>query len=69
MVSVSRRAGPPHSGQATSAQVGCDASGDWPPPGRRSMPSGSGSSTGRSDSGTATTPHEGQCTIGIGAPQ
>ena len=46
--------------------MGWRASGLSPPSWKSAS---SGSSTGSSSSGTATSPHEGQCTIGIGAPQ
>jgi hypothetical protein len=56
MVSVSRVASPPHCGQATCFQVGCRSSGL---PGRSNVTS-CGSRTGRSFTGTGTTPHVGQ---------
>ena len=65
MVSVSRRAGLPHCGQATFFQVGWRSSGL---PGRSKVTS-SGSCTGRSFAGTGTTPHASQWMIGIGQPQ
>ena len=65
MVSVSRRAGPPHFGQATCFQVGWRSSGL---PGLSNVTS-SGSVTGRSFSGTGTTPHFAQWMTGIGQPQ
>ena len=65
MVSVSRRAGAPHFGQATCFQVGCRSSGL---PGRLKSTS-SGSFTGRSASGTGTTPQVSQWITGIGQPQ
>ena len=65
MVSVSRRAGLPHCGQATFFQVGWRSSGL---PGRSKVTS-SGSFTGRSFSGTGTTPQLSQWMIGIGQPQ
>src|SRR4249920_4124258 len=66
MVSVSRRASPPHVGHATFDQVGCRASGDSPPGWKSTS---SGSRTGSSSSGTATSPHVSQWMMGIGAPQ
>ena len=57
MVSVSRRAGASHWGQATWVKVGCPASGDSPV-GRNSA--SSGRSTGRSSSGTGTMPQAAQ---------
>ena len=68
MVSLSRLAGPPHCGQSTLTQSSAAASGETPL-GFRSDPLRSGSSTGSWSSGTATSPHASQCTIGIGAPQ
>src|ERR1039458_3590034 len=65
MVSVSRRAGPLHCGHATFFQVGWRSSGF---PGLSKLTS-SGSVTGKSFSGTGTTPHLSQWTIGIGQPQ
>ncbi len=65
IVSVSRRAGWPHFGHATSTKASQRASGLPLPSGIRS----SGSTTGRSFSGTGTVPHEVQWTIGIGVPQ
>src|SRR5271170_2387736 len=60
MVSVSRVAGPPHFGQATCFQVGWRSSGlpGW------SKVTSSGSVTGKSFSGTGTTPQAGQWIIG-----
>ncbi len=66
IVSVSRRAGPPHEGQATFTNPSWRASGDSPPGAKSTS---SGSSTGRSASGTPTSPQLGQWMIGIGAPQ
>ena len=68
IVSESRRAGPPHDGQSTSTQSVAAASGETPL-GFRSAPRSSGSSTGSWSSGTATSPHFSQWTIGIGTPQ
>ena len=65
MVSVSRRAGPPHFGHVTCFQVGWRSSGL---PGLSKVTS-SGSVTGRSLAGTGTTPHFSQWMIGIGQPQ
>ncbi len=66
IVSVSRTAGPPQTGQAVFFQVGCNFSGDSPV-GFHST--SSGSSTGSSASGTGFQPSFSQCTIGMGAPQ
>ena len=66
MVSVSRSASPPHSGQVVKRQVGCSFSG-LSPVGRHST--SSGSSTGSWSSGTGCQPHLRQYTIGMGAPQ
>ena len=66
MVSVSRFAGPPHLGHETLTNSLCFASGDTPD-GVKST--SSGSSTGRSASGTPTSPHVGQWMIGMGQPQ
>src|SRR3954453_18377047 len=68
IVSVSRVASPPHDGHFTVTQSVALSSGDRPPSGRSSYPL-RGSSTGRSSSGTATSPQPLQCTIGIGQPQ
>ncbi len=65
IVSVSRVATPPQLGQATCFQVGCRSSGL---PGASKVTS-SGSFTGRSASGTGTTPHSAQWMTGIGQPQ
>ncbi len=65
IVSVSRRAGAPHAGQDTSRHVGWRSSGL---PGWSKLTS-AGSTTGRSATGTGTTPQRSQCTIGIGQPQ
>src|SRR5437762_13245028 len=66
MVSVSRRAGPPHFGQAVFTNSGVAASGDSPMP--VSLGFG-GSSTGKSMSGTGTMPSFEQWMTGIGVPQ
>ena len=68
MVSVSRLAAPPHLGQSTLTQSAAAASGDTPF-GARSAPRRSGRTTGRSSSGTGTSPQAGQWMIGIGVPQ
>ena len=66
IVSVSRRAGLPHVGHVDVQEVvalvraGCRV-----PSGTQS----SGSTTGRSFSGTGTAPHASQWMIGIGVPQ
>src|ERR1051325_10750083 len=65
MVSVSRRAGPAHCGHLMLFQVGWRSSGL---PGLSKLTS-SGSVTGRSFSGTGTTPHFSQWITGIGQPQ
>ena len=65
IVSVSRRAGAQHFGQATSRQVGWRSSGF---PGWSKLTS-SGSTTGRSATGTGTTPQASQWMTGIGQPQ
>src|SRR5664279_3249699 len=62
MVSVSRRAAPPHCGHETFFQVGWRSSGL---PGLSKVTS-SGNCTGRSFTGTGTTPHFSQWMIGIG---
>ena len=66
IVSVSRSASPPQVGHGTRRHSSAAASGERPF-GAYSVTSGS--TTGRSDSGTATRPQAGQSTIGIGAPQ
>ncbi len=68
IVSVSRSAGPPHAGHGTSTQSRAAASGDTPR-GASAAPRRSGSRTGSWSSGTGTSPHPGQWTIGMGAPQ
>src|SRR5262249_17750971 len=65
IVSVSRSALPPQVGQATCFQVGCRASG-LPGSEKSAL---SGNRTGRSFSGTGTTPHLAQRITGIGQPQ
>src|SRR4029078_4641559 len=65
MVSVSRRAGPAHFGHFTFFQVGWRSSGV---PGLSKVTS-CGNVTGRSLSGTWTTPHFSQWMMGIGQPQ
>jgi len=64
-VSVSRRAALPQAGHATCFQLGCRSSGL---PGVSKVTS-SGSTTGRSASGTGTMPQASQWMIGIGQPQ
>ncbi len=54
IVSVSRRAGPSHSGQVVCTNSSESSSGDWPV-GRNST--SYGSSTGSWSSGTGTVPH------------
>src|SRR6476661_4882911 len=65
IVSVSRRADPEHFGHFTFFHVGWRSSGL---PGLSKLTS-SGNVTGRSFSGTGTTPHLLQWMIGIGQPQ
>jgi len=64
-VSVSRRAGFPQHGQSTARKSSRFASGLPLPSGTQS----SGSTTGRSRSGTGTDPQASQWMIGIGVPQ
>ena len=66
IVSVSRRAGPPHFGHVVFTQSSTAARGLLPFGAYSSV---SGSSTGSWSSGTATMPHEPQWTTGIGQPQ
>ena len=68
MVSVSRFAGPPHFGHSVCTQSVAAASGELPF-GASSCPRRSGRQTGSWSSGTGTSPHPSQYTIGIGAPQ
>src|SRR5215472_11551422 len=68
IVSVSRVAGPPHFGHSVLTQSAAAASGETPL-GARSWPRRSGSRTGSWSSGTGTSPHAEQYTIGIGVPQ
>ena len=65
IVSVSRREGAPHTGQGTFRKASHLFSGLPLPSGIRS----SGSTTGRSFSGTGTAPCSAQWMIGIGVPQ
>src|SRR5438552_3125553 len=65
-VSVSRFAGPPQDGHVTFTKASFLARGDSPC-GENST--SSGSTTGKSASGTGTSPHVGQKMIGIGGPQ
>ena len=65
MVSVSRRAGLPHCGQSHCRKASYLFSGLPVPSGTQS----SGSTTGKSFSGTGTTPQSAQWIIGIGVPQ
>ena len=65
MVSVSRRAGLPHCGQSHWRKDSSLFSGLPLPSGTRC----SGSTTGRSFSGTGTVPQSAQWIIGIGVPQ
>ena len=66
MVSVSRRAGPPHFGHVVFTKSSTCASGESPRPVNVVT---LGSSTGSSSYGTPTTPSFGQWTTGIGVPQ
>src|SRR5437879_3480928 len=66
IVSVSRRAGPPHFGQIVFTNSGVDASSEPPSPVNFTS---WGRITGRSLSGTATIPSLAQYTTGIGVPQ
>src|SRR5436190_16510178 len=66
MVSVSRLAGPPHTGHFTLTHSGTCASGESPRPVKVVIV---GSLTGSSAYGTGTTPSFSQCTTGIGVPQ
>src|SRR5216684_1507240 len=66
MVSVSRRAAPPHFGHFAFTNSSTPASGDCPSP----VNFGSGGSrTGSCSSGTGTRPHFSQYSTGIGVPQ
>ena len=66
IVSVSRRAAPPHFGHFTFTNSGTLASGDSPSPENFAI---GGSTTGKSLSGTGTIPHFSQYSTGIGVPQ
>ena len=66
MVSVSRRAAPPHFGQAACTNSGTCASGEPP---CCVMVTLSGRSTGNSLSGTGTMPQLSQYSMGMGVPQ
>ena len=66
MVSVSRVAGPPHTGHLVFRNSALVASGERPV-GRNST--SSGASTGSWSTGTGTMPCSGQYTIGMGHPQ
>ena len=66
IVSASRRPGFPHLGHGVVSHSWSSASGD--PPSSLNF-TFSGSSTGRSSSGTGTMPQSSQYTTGIGAPQ
>ena len=66
IVSVSRVASAPHFGHLQWTKLSLDASGDSEP---WSNETSSGSMTGRSFSGTSTSPQCGQLMTGIGAPQ
>src|SRR3954454_16539813 len=63
IVSVSRRAGPPHVGQVVFTHSGTCANGESPRPVNVAM---CGNSTGNCSYGTATTPCFSQWTTGIG---
>ena len=64
-VSVSRSAGPPHFGQVVFLNESIFLIGEPMP----SNSTSSGSTTGKSDSGTGRLPHFSQLITGIGAPQ
>jgi len=64
-VSVSRRAGPPHSGQVVAWNSGMRGRGEP----CSSRVTSSGSTTGSWSSGTGTSPHFSQWIMGMGAPQ
>ena len=66
MVSVSRRAGPPHVGHVVCHEF---LGGRQRRPALGGVVLTSGNTTGNWSSGTATMPHFSQCTIGIGQPQ
>ena len=66
MVSVSRRAAQPQRGQSTWSQDSIFESTDPPMP---VISTSRGNSTGRSSSGTGTSPHSPQWIIGMGVPQ
>ena len=66
IVSVSRRAGPRHDGQAVSTNSGICARGESPRPLNSTT---FGSSTGRSSSGTGCRPQARQWMMGMGVPQ
>ena len=66
IVSVSRRAGPPHVGQRVATKAS-DCKSGFPSAPRNST--SSGRRTGKSASGTGTTPQAGQWIAGIGVPQ
>src|SRR5580700_8090894 len=66
MVSVSRRAGPPHLGQVVFTNSGNPLSGE---PTASAISTFSGKITGKSFSGTGTMPSFSQYSIGIGVPQ
>src|SRR5437867_3830637 len=66
IVSVSRRAGPPHFGQVVFTNSGVAAKGDPPSPVSLTL---SGSTTGSSLSGIGTIPSFSQYTTGMGVPQ
>ncbi len=68
IVSVSRRAGPPHLGHSVLTQSSAAASGETPL-GTRSWPRRSGRTTGSWSSATGTSPHDAQYTMGMGVPQ
>ena len=65
IVSVSRRAGLPQQGQSTFRKASHLLSGLPLPSGTRS----SGRTTGRSSSGTGTSPQASQWMMGMGVPQ
>ena len=66
IVSVSRRAGPPHLGHVVCRKFSDVANGDTAPD---SNLISSGKRTGNSSSGTSCSPQVSQYTTGIGTPQ
>src|SRR5262245_3837917 len=66
MVSVSRRALPPHLGQEAWTKLATSASGEPPLP---LICTSRGSTTGKRSSASGTIPHRSQYRTGMGAPQ